>query len=77
MNALFAFNTFLQHDAGWKVGEDDKDTSSAPVRRVHSALQNVIVVSGSPLKLIMAQREEPPVSRSLLRAMWMFPLFLE
>jgi hypothetical protein len=19
-------NTFLQHDAGWKVGEDDKDT---------------------------------------------------
>ncbi len=35
---------------------------TAPFRRVHSALQNIIVVSGSPLKLVLAQREEPQVS---------------
>jgi hypothetical protein len=34
----------------------------ATVRRVHSALQNVIVVSGSPLKLVLAKREDLQVS---------------
>jgi hypothetical protein len=24
-------NTFLQHDAGWKVGEDDKDTCAKKI----------------------------------------------
>jgi hypothetical protein len=24
-------NTFLQHDAGWKVGEDDKDTCTKKI----------------------------------------------
>jgi hypothetical protein len=35
---------------------------AAPFRRVHSALQNVIVVSGSPLKLVLAKREDLQVS---------------
>ncbi len=43
---LVLYNTFLQHDAGWKVGENDKDTCAKKFWHKDTCMKKFSTVHG-------------------------------